>query len=224
MKIKSSICALTTVLAVSGTFAATYTPTLSEHLAILAVSSQIFKKMDYERKEFIKNVRPYTFEEDSDYICSAIIGAKDLINLANKYPQYRQDVAVQNYVKQNQNLINTLEQGVIKEKRTCKGYVVRMPTVVKGATPIEMSATGAAQKFQQYYSTRDNMLVAINFENDPTLRKKKICELSNFSTNTEMNLLLYRDVANSPDGKKVLSQIEQDRQGILKPKSIADRC
>ena len=48
--------------------------------------------------------------------------------------------------------------------------------------------------------------------------------LTQFSTNTEMNILLYQDLANSSEGKKLLSTINQDRQTILKPKSIADRC
>lgn len=224
MKIRSKIFTLIGALAISSSFAATYIPTLAEHLAILGVSGQIFQKMDYEKKQFTKNERPYTFEEESDYICNAIIVSKDLIKLANKYPQYVHDVAVQNYVKQNQNLINTLQQGLIKEKRTCKGYVVRMPTSIKGTIPVVMTTIEASQKFQQYYTTRDNLLVAINLENDQSLKKKKVCELSKFSTTTEMDLLLYRDIANSPEGKKVLATIEQDRQSILKPKSIADRC
>jgi hypothetical protein len=224
MKAKRIIFTIAIALTTSLSFSRTYTPTLAEHLIIIGVNSQIFQKMDYERKQFINNDRPYTFEEDSDYVCNAILVAKDNIKNANKYPEYQNDIAVKNYIKQHQNIINNLQQGVVKEKRTCKGYIVRLPITSKGSIPLVMTNVGASEKFQKYYKTRDNLLAAINFENNESLRKQKVCELTNFSTVTEMDLLLYREIANSAEGKKVLSTINQDRQTILKPKMISDRC
>lgn len=224
MKIKSTIFAITVAFTTSYTFATEYIPTFAEHVAILGVMGQTFSKMDYDRKQFIKNDRPYTFEEDTDYLCNAILAAKDNIKLANKYPQYIHDVHVKNYVKENQGLINTLQQGLVKENRKCKGHVVGMPATTKGTIPLIMSNNEANQKYAEYYSKREEIVDSYKNASDPASKRKQICALKDLSVTTEMYILLYPSMSKSEEGQKILSIIKSDSDYMRTKLSMDEKC
>ena len=225
MKLKKIALVLSVSFMIPIVSAANKTPlSFGEYMAMLGVHGQGFSKMDYERKKFENNERPYTSEEDTNFNCNAILLAKESLNFINQYPEYKQNVKVQTISNTYQNFITTNQQKLVRENKECKGQVVRLPTSDTGAIPLNMTSSNSSQLYQAYYQKRDNLVTVINTERDSIKRKKAVCELTQFSTNTEMNILLYQDLVNSSEGKKLLSTINQDRQTILKPKSIADRC
>lgn len=225
MNLKRISLTLISAVIVSSVFAENR-PQLSfdQYIGVLLVNSQVFSKMDYERKEFITNDRPYTFDEETDYLCNAIIVAEENIKLANKYPEYRNYEQVVKYIKNHKDTISKIQQGLVKENRKCKGYLVRLPTTSKGTAPIVMQQSDINKSFSEYYAKREQISQKYKLAQDADSKRKQICELKNLSVTTEMNILLYPSMAKSPEGKKVLATISADQDAMRTKLSMGERC
>lgn len=226
MHLKRISLALLSASIVSFTFAGNR-PQLSfdqYYLGVLLVNSQVFSKMDFEKKEFITNDRPYTFDEDTNYLCNSIIIAEENIKFANQYPEYTNHVLVKKYIKNHMDAIVLLQQNLAKENRKCKGYLVGLPTTSKGKTPVVMEQSDANKSYSDYYAKRDQISQKYKLAQDKDSKRKQICELKNLSVTTEMNILLYPNMAKSPEGKKVLATISADQDAMRTKLSMDERC
>lgn len=129
MKLRTTILALTTVITVSLTSAANKIPLpYAEFMMMVAINGQTLMKLDYEKKQFEKNNRLYTFDEETDYLCNAVLLAKENLKFIDQYPEYKNTAQTQQISKQLNTLAVQLPPALVKEKRHCKGYPVMMPT------------------------------------------------------------------------------------------------
>lgn len=225
MKLRILLSALFILVSSTQTIAENKQPlTQAEFLSLLAFHWQVPQKMEYERKKFTTNVRPYEEQENIDYSCNTILVFKENLKFINKYPEYKNTVQVQNIVSIYETGISGMEKLLKEGNLKCKGYAVRMPTSTEGSMPVVMTDNEANQKYIDYYSRREQIINAYSNATDPDSKRKQICKLKTLSNTTEIYIYAYRSMVQSPEGQKVLATIKNDQDYMRTKLSMDEKC